>query len=187
MVEAALPALLSYFDRPFAFFGHSMGAMLGFELARRLRASHRKGPVQLFLSGQRAPQLRGESRVTYNLPEPLFINELRRLNGTPAEVLEHPELMSLLMPLLRADFELVQTYSYEPGPPLSCPIVAYGGLEDEDVPREDLAAWREQTAAPFSMRMFPGDHFFLHSSKPLLLRQLSEDLERLGQTLHQAL
>ncbi|MET0625052.1 MAG: alpha/beta fold hydrolase [Pyrinomonadaceae bacterium] len=187
MVEAALAALLPYFDRPFAFFGHSMGAMLSFELARRLRRERERGPAQLFLSGQRAPQLPGNARVTYDLPEPLLIEELRRLNGTPAEVLEHSELMGLLIPLLRADFELVQTYVYEPGPPLDCPIVAYGGLEDEEVPPDDLAAWREQTTATFSIQMFPGDHFFLHSSQSLLLGRLSEDLLRLSETLKPAL
>jgi medium-chain acyl-[acyl-carrier-protein] hydrolase len=180
LVEAMLPALLPHFDKPFAFFGHSMGAMISFELARRLRKETGREPLKLFVSGQRAPQLPRTSDITYNLPEPEFLEELRRLNGTPREVLEHPELMSLLLSLLRTDFELVQTYDYQPGEPLNCPIAAFGGVQDEDIPRSDLDAWREQTTSSFTLQMFPGDHFFLHSSQALLLQRLSEHLLRIA-------
>lgn len=179
LVEAMLPALLPYFNKPFAFFGHSMGAMISFELARQLRRETGREPLKLFVSGQRAPQLPRASAITYNLPEPEFLEELRRLNGTPREVLEHPELMSLLLSLLRADFELVQTYDYQPGAPLNCPISAFGGAQDVDIPRSELDAWREQTTAAFSLQMFPGDHFFLHSSQAMLLQRLSEHLQRI--------
>jgi medium-chain acyl-[acyl-carrier-protein] hydrolase len=179
LVDALLPALLPYFDKPFSFFGHSMGAMIGFELARQLRRETGREPLQLFVSGQHAPQIPHNSPITYNLPEPEFLQELRRLNGTPREVLEHPELMSLLLSLLRADFELVQSYIYQPGEPLNCPIAVFGGTEDVDVPQSDLAPWREQTIASFSLQLFPGDHFFLHSSQALLLQHLSEHLQYL--------
>lgn len=176
LVEALAEALLSCFEKPFALFGHSMGAIISFELARLLQRKHQLRPTRLFVSARRPPQIIDKERHTYDLPEPEFIEELKRLNGTPREALEHPELMMMMMPLLRADFELCQTYEYTPGPPLDCPISAYGGLQDPDVRREHLEAWSEHTTSSYSLRMFPSDHFFLHSSAPLLMRVLPREL-----------
>jgi len=142
-----------------------------------LRREHGPGPVHLFVSGRRAPQVPDPDPPTYNLPEPEFLEELRRLNGTPKAVFEHPELMQLMIPILRADFELVQTYMYLPEPPLDCPISAFGGLQDEDVTREHLEAWRDQTTASFSLQMFPGDHFFLHTAQAFLLQTIACKLQ----------
>lgn len=175
LVEMIEPALLPYFNKPFAFFGHSMGAMISFELARILRHKHGLEPLHLFVSGRSAPQLPVE-KATYDLPEAEFAEELRRLNGTPPHVLEHTELMTLMAPVLRTDFELVQTYSYTPQPPLDCPITAFGGWEDTDVTRASLEAWREQTTSDFSVRMLLGDHFFLHSARPYILHVLKKEL-----------
>jgi medium-chain acyl-[acyl-carrier-protein] hydrolase len=176
LVEAIAEGISPYLNKPFAFFGHSMGAMIGFELARELRRHNQPFPLHMFVSGRSAPTLSSLDPPTYGLPEPEFLEELRRLNGTPGEVLEHPELMKILIPLLRADFELIQTYSYVPEPPLDCSITAYGGLQDDNVSRENLEAWREQSADAFSMLMLPGDHFFLYSSKRLLLEGISRIL-----------
>lgn len=184
LVEAAAEALLPYLDKPFAFFGHSMGGMMSYELAQALRRKHGLRPLHLFVSGRRAPHLRGESGPkTYDLPEQEFLAEVRRLNGTPKEALEHPELMELIGPLLRADFEVCQTYSYDPAPPLDCPITAFGGLQDFEVTREHLEGWREHTTSAFMLRMLPGDHFFLNSSQPLLLRVLSQELYQHAKSL----
>jgi medium-chain acyl-[acyl-carrier-protein] hydrolase len=179
LVEAAMEVIVPELDRPYAFFGHSMGAMLSFELARALRRERIAGPARLFVSGRRAPQTPSDEPPSYNLPDDEFIEELRQLNGTDQEVLEHPELMQLMLPLLRADFELVQTYEYKPEPPLDCPISAYGGLEDFEEGQETLEAWREQTTASFSLRMFPGDHFYLQKkgTQGLLLEALSRELD----------
>jgi medium-chain acyl-[acyl-carrier-protein] hydrolase len=168
-------AIRPYLDLPFAFFGHSMGAMLSLELARLLRRELGVNPVHLFVSGCRALQLRDPNRPTYNLPEPEFIEELRRLGGTPAEVLEHPELLGLILPLLRADFEVCQTYKYTPGRPLPCPITAFGGTQDK-TGRAEMEAWREQTTAAFTLRMFPGDHFFLHGVEAKILELIAHAL-----------
>lgn len=176
MVEALAPALLPYLDRPFAFFGHSMGAAIAFELARHLRQHYWREPEHLFVSGRNAPQIPDPKPFTYNLPDAEFVEEVRRLNGTPKEVLEHPELMQLMLPLLRADFAVVQTYAHAVCEPLSSPITAFGGLLDHEVKREYLEAWRKQTAARFSLRMFPGDHFFLQTSQELVLKALSQEL-----------
>lgn len=179
LVAALSQVLQAYADKPFVFFGHSMGAKLCFELARCLRCEHKLGPAQLFVSGCRAPHLPRDEAPTYNLPEPEFIEKLRRLNGTPREVLEHPEMMQLVAPILRADFEVVETYDYAPEPPLSCPITAIGGLQDDEVAREQLEAWRSHTSAAFVLRMLPGDHFFLHAQQAALLRVLAADLHQL--------
>lgn len=137
-----------------------------------------RGPVHLFISAGRAPQFRDRERVAYDLPEAEFMEELRRLNGTPAEVLENPELMHLMLPMLRADFEVAETYTYVPEPPLSCPISAYGGTDDKSVSRAELEGWRDHTTGAFSLQMFRGDHFYLQSSESILTGTLISQLRR---------
>jgi len=183
LVQAAGKELLSYLDKPSSFFGHSMGATIGFELARFLSKEHNIKLAHLFVSGRRAPHLIDNEPMTYHLEEPEFLEELRRLNGTPKDVLNHPELMQLLLPALRADFEMIQTYVYIPGSPLDCSITAFRGLEDKNVTREQIAAWRQQTTARFSLQMFSGDHFFIHEAQTFLLETLSLELQRLVSTL----
>ncbi|MFN7945823.1 MAG: thioesterase domain-containing protein [Blastocatellia bacterium] len=178
LVEAAGNALLPYLNRPFAFFGHSMGALIGFELARWLRRHQHPGPVHLLVSGHNAPQFPGDYAPIHALPEPEFIAELRRLNGTPDEVLNHAELRDLIVPVLRSDFSVCETYNYTAEAPLSCPISAFGGLQDVDVSRAKLEAWREQTTGAFSMRLFPGDHFYLLTARHHLLRALALELDQ---------
>ena len=173
LVEATYEGIQSYLDKPFAFFGHSMGAILSYHLTHYARHKCGLEPAHLFISGRRAPQFTDEQTPTYKLPDKEFIEDLQRLNGTPREVLENHELMQMMIPLLRADFEVCQTYQYAPLPVLSCPITAYGGLQDADVSRENLAGWREHTTGTFTLRMLPGDHFFINSSTPLLLRTLA--------------
>lgn len=176
LVEAVTVALLPYLDQPFAFFGHSMGALVSFEVARLLRKNYQLSPVQLFVSGRRAPQLPNSESPIHALPEAEFLEELRRLNGTPEEVLANAELMEILLPVLRADFAVLETYGYSAEPPLECPITAFGGLQDTEVSCDHLEAWRNQTSAAFSLQMFPGDHFFLHSAQALLLQSLARQL-----------
>ena len=163
LVAAAAEGLAAELDRgPHAFFGHSMGALIGYELARRRRRAGRPGPRHLIVSARSAPTVPDREEPIYDLPTERFRERLRELNGTPAEVLEHPELMELVEPLLRADFEVNETYEHHPGEPLSCPLTALGGLRDEEVPREDLEKWEELTTGPFRLHMLPGDHFFLN-------------------------
>jgi medium-chain acyl-[acyl-carrier-protein] hydrolase len=177
LVTALTTAITPLLDRPFAFFGHSMGAAIAFELARRVRKGLACEPEVLCVSGRRAPQVPSDKPPSYNLPNDEFIAELQRMDGTPREVLEHTELMELFAPVLRADFQLIQTYHYEAGAPLACPINAYGGLEDNEVPRELLSMWRSQTTSRFALYMLPGDHFFLRSSQTLLLEMLAQQLQ----------
>jgi medium-chain acyl-[acyl-carrier-protein] hydrolase len=176
LVEALAQALVPLLDKPFAFFGHSLGALVGFELARQLRRQPGVQPARLFVSAGRAPQIPPRGQPIHALPEEEFMAELRRLNGTPGKVLEHAELMQSMLPILRADFAVYETYVYATEPPLDCFISGFGGLQDQRVSRGDLEAWRGQTSVSFSLRMFHGNHFFLSATQPLLLQALSQEL-----------
>ena len=164
-------------DRPFACFGHSMGALLAFEFARALRRRGQAGPTQLLVSARRAPQLARHELPLHTLPEPQFIEMLRqRYNGIPAAILAEPELMQLFMPMLRADFKLIECYEYQAEGPLDCPIAAYGGVQDPLVPPADLAAWQLQTNGAFGLELFPGGHFYLQEAQVPLLAALAREL-----------
>jgi medium-chain acyl-[acyl-carrier-protein] hydrolase len=177
LIAALIGALRPYLDEPYAFFGHSMGALISFELTRALRKTgSTTGPSRLCVAGYRAPQIPNTLPLVYNLPTQKLIEELQRLKGTPDEVLRNPELLELLLPLLRADFAVCDTYTYIRQAPLTCPISAYGGLRDEEVPRESIASWRVQTRGPFNCSFFDGDHFFIKEQQAALLRVLAHDL-----------
>jgi medium-chain acyl-[acyl-carrier-protein] hydrolase len=176
LIEALAGALRPFLDRPFAIFGHDLGALIGFELTRRLRKNSDLQPKHLFVGGRRAPQAPINRPPRYNLPEPEFIDALREMNGIPEEVLEHPELLQLMLPVFRADFELDETYVYRPEPQLDVPISAWGGLKDQDPTPAELEGWRNQTAARFNLRMFPGDHFFLHAAQETLINEITREL-----------
>lgn len=177
LIQALADSLQPFFaDLPFVFFGHSMGAMISFELVRELRRRKQTPPLHLFVSGRRAPQIPDRDDPIHNLPEPEFIEKLRELNGTPEEVLQHAELMKLLSPVLRADFSVNETYEYTEEEPLEMGISCFGGLGDKEVSRDDCAAWKEQTIGRFRLRMLPGDHFFVHSAKDMILESTARDL-----------
>jgi medium-chain acyl-[acyl-carrier-protein] hydrolase len=177
-VNAIADRIAPEIDIPYALYGHSMGATIAFELARELNRRHWAPPQHLFVSGRRAPQSPRTEPKTFNLPDDEFIAELRRLNGTPSEVLENPELLELFMGLLRADFELVETYQYHPAEQLSCPITVYGGLHDKEVPAESCQAWKEQTSARCNVRMVSGDHFFVRNPMQDFMSAFRSDVLR---------
>jgi medium-chain acyl-[acyl-carrier-protein] hydrolase len=176
LVQGLAQAVAPLLDKPFAFFGHSFGALVGFELARQLRRQSGGGPVRLLVSADRAPQLPARHRPIHALPEAEFLAELRRLNGTPGQLLDDKELMQIMLPVLRADFAAYQTYAYSPEPPLDCAISCFGGMQDQRVSRGELEAWRDQTRVACTLQLFRGDHFFLNTARPLLLQALSNEL-----------
>jgi medium-chain acyl-[acyl-carrier-protein] hydrolase len=178
LVAAMHPELLQHMDRPFAFYGHSNGGLMAFELARTLRRTGGPMPLHMFIGGRPAPQVKRDENI-HALPHDEFIAELRRYAGTPEEILQNAEIMELIMPLLRADFSIGETYAYRPEAPLALPITAYGGERDDDVPPEEIEAWREQTSAEFRRVMFPGDHFFITGNRAELLQDLSARLHAL--------
>lgn len=179
LLKALEKAIFPYLDKPFAFFGHSMGALVSFELAQLLRQNHGLSPLQLFVSGYHAPQVLDKDPPIHGLPESEFLEELRSYNGTPEEVFNNTEFMELFLPTLRADFAILENYIYSPHPPLNCPITALGGLQDKKCSLDDLEAWQEQTNNQFSLRMFPGDHFFLNSYRDILLDYLTQQLKQI--------
>ena len=173
MIEKLAVEIAPYLDKPFAFFGHSMGAIIGFELARRLRDERGIEPEHLFVSGRRSPRIPRRDLYIHDLPEAEFVAEVEQMNGTPREVLEHKELMALLIPMLRADFAVCYSYVYAPGEPLRCPITVLGGTRDEDAPPDELDDWYKETTGKCNVQMFEGDHFFINQ------RQVANNITRL--------
>lgn len=176
LVQALADAIYPYLDRPFAFYGHSMGALVSFELARQLRRTHDKYPVCLYLAAYRAPHLPNPNIKIYHLPLEVF-KVVLRADGIPEMILQNEELMKAMLPTLRADFELCDTYEYREEPPLECPFAIFGGLDDVRVRAADLEAWPVHSSTTCSLSMLPGSHFFLHSAQDLLLTAIVQDLE----------
>jgi len=179
LVDELYDAITEHLDMPYVLFGHSMGALVAFELARRLRRAGRPQPLHLFLAAFRAPQLPNPNIKIYHLPDEVLTTVLEK-EGTPARVLGNKELMRALLPTLRADFELCDTYEYRAEPPLRMPVSVFGGHQDVRVSRSDLEPWRRQAAGPFRLAMIPGSHFFLHSAQDLLLDEITRDLDAAG-------
>ena len=176
LAAALADAVRPWLDLPWALFGHSNGALIGFELARTLRARGLSGPRHLFPSGRRAPDMPAQGRAISHLPDDEFLADLAELGGMPRELLENSEIMQMLVPVLRADMALHETYEFREEAPLDCPITAYGGLADAKTTREAVEAWGRHTRGPFVVRMFPGGHFFHQSEREEFLRVFSADL-----------
>ncbi len=171
LVGALLPILLPYLDRPFALFGHSMGTLIAYELAQQLQQQHRRIPTHLFVSGRRSPLLPDPDVLLHTLPsDEQFLHELQlRYNNLPTVLFEDKELRELFLPLLRADFTLVETYDNPTPIRLACPLIAFGGREDQRATEAQLCAWQSLTAAEFALHCFPGGHFYLNEQvQPLL-------------------
>jgi surfactin synthase thioesterase subunit len=161
---------------PYALFGHSMGALVAFEMSHQLASRGAPLPGLLMVSGHGAPSLPSTDKPVHARPDHEFIARLRELNATPPEILEMPELLELMMPILRADFRAAETYVPANRPKLDIPIVAYGGLADADVSRDQLLAWADETTAHCTVRMFPGDHFFLRTAQERVVSTLTRDV-----------
>jgi medium-chain acyl-[acyl-carrier-protein] hydrolase len=176
-LEMLLPelaeAIRPYLDLPFAMLGYSFGALLVFELTRHLRRHGLPLPHHLFVLGRRAPHLAGRLPPVHHCPDAELVEWMRGLGGTPTLILEHPELLPIFLPVLRADLTLHETYTYQPDAPLDLPISAFGGLNDSQVSRKEMEAWAEQTSGRFTLRLYPGGHFFLKSYQPMVLRDIS--------------
>jgi medium-chain acyl-[acyl-carrier-protein] hydrolase len=183
-LTALVPVLMEkvspFFVPPFAFFGHSMGATIAFELARELKRAGLPLPVRLFASARRAPHLPGASEQFHALSDAAFKKRLRTLGGTPAEVLENEELLEVVMPTLRADFALSETYAHVPAAPLDLPISMFGGSGDPEATREELEPWAEHSSRDSRLRIFPGNHFFIHSNAEAVMQAVNEDLSDAG-------
>ncbi len=178
LIEALTEAIRPLLDRPFVFFGHSMGAGVAFELARALRRAGRRAPLGMIVSGARAPQYRTAWAPPPPPTDEEFRAQLRRLEGVPAEVLDNDELMRVLLPVLRADTTLYRNYVYAAEPPFDFPLRAYGGESDPNVREEHIEAWSCQTTGSFAARIFAGGHFYLNTAGEFL-ETLAADLKAL--------
>ena len=176
IVKEIAEAVSLYTEKPFAFFGHSLGAAVAFEVAREMRRKHSVQPAHLLVSGCQSPQCLDVGSSSHKLPDPEFIEKLRALNGTPKALLDNPRMMEIVLPIIRADIEALQTYKYAPGAPLDCPITALGGFLDKLVSLASLVAWRHQTTARSVAYVLPGDHFFINSSQTVLLKVVTDAL-----------
>jgi medium-chain acyl-[acyl-carrier-protein] hydrolase len=166
LVPAVAEALQASLDVPFAVFGHSVGALLAFEWTRQLRRLGCPGPSHLVVAARRAPHLVERRARIADLPQADFITAVReRYNGIPVEVLQNPDLLDLLVPTLRGDMQLLESYVHTNETPLDCPISCFGGREDTEATLQDLHEWRRHTTTDFSVRVFPGSHFFLQSAQ----------------------
>ena len=178
LIDAVATALRPYLDLPFAMFGHSMGALVAYELARRFRDEGWRVPSHLFVSGRRAPHLPLRHPAIIHLPDDEFVQEIRdRYNGIPDEVMRHPDLLALVLPGLRADMAVIESYVHRSSDPLECPISVYGGLADPEATETELVGWRQQTRGALSVRMFPGGHFFVQTAHGDLMQTLTEELQ----------
>jgi len=176
LVYALAKSLMPAVDRPFAFFGHSMGALVGFELARCLRRELDASPVHLFASGHRAPQLPDLDEPVHRLPDELLVERVRQMDAAADELFERHDLGTLILPALRADFTLCATYAYYQDAPLSCPISVFGGRADPRVAPGDLAAWSEQTTGELVVRLFAGGHLFVNDCELAVMEAIVADL-----------
>lgn len=163
-------------DLPFAFFGHSLGGLLAFEVTRYARVQNLRLPQHLFASGCNAPQARNPSENLHLLSDDDLIAKLQTFNGTPPDVLAHRELMQLVLPTIRADFSLAETWQYRPLPLLNLPITVLAGKQDDRSTAPQAQAWQRETEGPCRVIWFEGDHFFIHGENDAVLAQVQATL-----------
>ena len=178
LIHNMTDALIGWLDKPYAIFGHSMGALLAFELAQNLRAKGLREPSYLFLSGRIASHLSQSHQPIHHLPHDEFIAELEaRYGGLPQEILQDPEMLEFFLPILRTDLTLIETHRHRDRPPLACPMMVSAGTHDVTVSTESLAAWKNHTSGDFEVHRLAGGHFYITGpSIALLLEKLCEKL-----------
>jgi surfactin synthase thioesterase subunit len=180
LVRALADAIEPELDRPFALFGHSLGGLVAFELARLLRRRGRPEPRRLFVSATPAPGTPRRGRLVHGAGDEEVKDRLRSLNGTPRELLEDDEFMKIMIPIVRADFSVLETHEHREEPPLELPISVFGGVLDHEVGLSALNGWVAQSAMPPRLRMLEGDHFFLHGAAEEIVAAIVEDLREHG-------
>lgn len=178
LVPALVDQLTPHLEQPYGLFGHSMGALIAFETARELRRRGLPSPVRLFVSGFRGPHLPERFPNRRAFDDRAFIADLRALAGTPDEVVDDPELLAFLMPTLRADVTLCETYVHRVEDPLDVPLTVFGGADDPRVSRDELEGWTRHTREETELRVFPGHHFFLKAHRAAVVSAIADRLSR---------
>lgn len=176
VVKALAPVIAQQSNLPFAFFGHSMGALLAYELARYCQLHALPTPTALFVSGSPAPQYRKAPRGLHKLDDDALISELAKYDGTPAEVLQHKELMSMILPIVRTDFAMLDAYQHFPAPLLTMPITVLAGKKDQHTTPEQIDGWAKETSNLCRIQWFEGGHFFIHDESDAVLDCVTADL-----------
>jgi surfactin synthase thioesterase subunit len=162
LVASLADAIVADATAPYAFFGHSMGALLAFEIARELRRRAATSPLHLFVSGAKAPDDRSLHTIArHRLSDPDLIAEVRNFGGTPARLLDDPDVMQLILPVVRADFALLESYTHTHERPLSMPITAFAGVDDREAAPDAMRGWSRHTHDACRVMTMPGQHFFL--------------------------
>lgn len=175
IIEHVIDEVISVFDRPLVLFGHSMGALVAYELALALKARTGREPDLLVLSGHGAPcKPAPVLNCWHSAGEEEFIANIRNLGGTPPEILEDRQMMRALLPVLRSDYEVLETYKHQPTTSLSCDLVVCAGNEDREVSPETMGWWQQYTTGSSSVQWFEGNHFYLHSQPRILTQSLQE-------------
>lgn len=164
--------------QPYMFYGHSLGALLGYLVLKRIRDNQQPMPMQVFFTGAKSPSKRLETTSRYTLGKEEFVKEIRKLGGSSDEVLENPELMDYLEPILRADLEVLETYTYQKDNPINFPLFVAAGTDDE-ITGEDLIAWTDLTSGSFEMKQYRGSHFFIYDTEECVIQDIGEKIKEL--------
>ncbi len=178
LIEALVAALIPWLDSPIVFYGHSMGALIAFEVTRALREMGKPVPCHLFVSSFRAPHLPDPDQMISKLPEDQFIERLKLYDGIAPAILMNAELMEIYLPILKADFSILSSYNYTKQAPLPCPITAFAGSADPKICTEDIDAWKDHTTGRFDRHFFPGGHFFINESQSEMLEHINQCVDQ---------
>jgi medium-chain acyl-[acyl-carrier-protein] hydrolase len=176
LVEGITEAVAGLGSLPFAFFGHSLGAVVAFEVARCLGDRGIARPTHLVVAGHPGPQLPRAQPSTSALPDAAFVDRIRELRGLPEHVLSQPELIDIVLPALRADYGIIESYSYTPREPMDISITALAGADDPFAAPAAVETWRTQTTGAFRLEVLPGGHFFVQSERTSVLQLIDRAL-----------
>jgi medium-chain acyl-[acyl-carrier-protein] hydrolase len=178
LAQAISSALYPYTGVPYAIFGHSMGALLAYEVASHLESSGRLQLCRLFVSGSRAPFMPRKEPPVSELPDAEFVEHIRNMQGTSDEIFAQPELIEFLLPVLRSDFALCEQYRLQHAYFLKAPLTALSGEQDKDTPESDMEMWGRLTTGGFRSLRFAGGHFFLKGNESAVIGALCSELGR---------
>jgi surfactin synthase thioesterase subunit len=179
LVRDIVAAIQPYLSNRFSFFGHSMGALVSFEVARLLQSKSLSLPENVFVSGYHAPHIPDPGRKIHHLPDDEFLDGIADMNGLPDELVQNREFLSVFLPALRADFTMCETYKYQSGEKLKSSIVALGGSDDPEAREEHLRKWQEQTIREFSLHILDGDHFYIHRKEMEIIQIIKNQCKTL--------